>query len=126
MSLLLASIFVAHAELVVRVDEPKQLGQKTIIKLTMKNTFKESIESARAQVFLLDSQGKVVSQTVRWAIGGTKDKPPLAPDKEATFNFVLPNDKPFKTPKVSFSRVILQGGKLADVTKDVQIQTATP
>jgi hypothetical protein len=82
------------------------------------------VESARAQVFLINDQGKVVGQAARWVIGGTKDKPALSPDKETTFNFVVQTDKPFKKSKVSFTRVVLEGGKLADVNKEVQIQNA--
>jgi hypothetical protein len=86
-------------------------GQKTVIRLTMKNTFTEKSESARAQVLLINDKGNVVGHAVRWVIGGTKDKPALAPDAEITFDFVVETDKPFTTNKVSFTRVILEGGK---------------
>jgi hypothetical protein len=105
------------AELIVKVDEPKTTGNKTVIKLTFKNTFKERVESARATVFLLDDQGKVVGQAVQWVIGGTKDNPPLAPDAAATYNFVIAPDRPFTKTKVTLNRIVLEGGKLADVTK---------
>ncbi len=87
----------------------------------MRNTGKEKIECSRAEVFLLDDQGKVVGRGARWVIGGTKDKPGLSPDKETTFDFVVQIDRPFTKSKVSFSRVVLEGGKLADVSKEVQI-----
>ena len=115
----------AQAALTVKVDKPKQVGKKAVIKLTMKNTFTEKIESARAQMFLLDDKGRMVGQAVRWVIGGTQDKPALAPDAETTFNFVVATDKPFRTNQVSFTRLILDGGKLADVTKDVSVAPAT-
>src|SRR4051794_39688016 len=85
----------AEAKLVVKVHEVKTAGTKTIVPITMKNTFKEKVESARAQVFLMDEKGKVVGQAVKWVIGGTKDKPALAPDAETTFNFVIQTDKTF-------------------------------
>ena len=69
----------ARADLIVKVDKPKTVGAKSIVKLTMKNTFKQRIESARAEVFLTDEKGKMVGQAARWVIGGTKDKPNLAP-----------------------------------------------
>jgi hypothetical protein len=50
----------ARADLTVKVSDPKRTGDKVVIKLEMKNTFAEKIESARAVVFLLDEQGKVV------------------------------------------------------------------
>jgi hypothetical protein len=113
---------VAQAELVVKVNEPKTTGSKAVIKLELKNTFTENIESARAVVFLLDDEGKVVGQMTRWVIGGTKDKPALAPDAKTTFNLVVPTDKPFTKTKVSFNRLVLEGGKSVDVSKTVEIQ----
>ncbi len=124
LSLLLVSLSAARADLVVKVGEPKRVGPKTVIRLVMRNTFKEKVESARAQVFLLDEKGKVVGQAVRWVIGGTKDRPALAPEAETTFSFVVNADKPFTTRKVSFSRVVLAGGKLADVRQGVQVEAA--
>jgi hypothetical protein len=53
---------IARAELIVKVDQPKLAGQKAVIKLTMKNTFKEKVESARAQVFLMDGQGRSLAK----------------------------------------------------------------
>jgi|ERR1041385_58211 hypothetical protein len=106
-----------RAELIVKADEPKTTGNKTVIKLTLKNTFQERIESVRATVFLLDDQGKVAGQGVKWIIGGTKDKPPLAADATTTYNFVITSDKPFTKAKVTLNRIVLEGGKLADVTK---------
>src|SRR5437016_9901640 len=105
---LISSLSVAHANLLVTDNEPKTTSGKAVIKLEMKNTFKAKIESARAVVFLFDDQGKVVGQMTHWVIGGTKDKPPLAPDAKTTFSFVVPTDKPFTKTKVSFNRVILE------------------
>lgn len=113
-----------HAALIVMVDSSKQIGKKVVIKLTMKNAFTEKVESARAQVFLLDDKGKITGQAVRWVIGGTKDRPALAPNAETTFNFVVATDKPFATNKVTLTRIVLEGGKLADVTKEVNITPA--
>lgn len=94
--------------------------------MAMRNGFSEKIESARAVVFLLDEQGKTVGQpTTRWVIGGSMDRPGLAAGATNAFHFVIASDKPFATTnltaKVTFSRVVLEGGKLADVTKDVSV-----
>ncbi len=112
---------IAHAALTVKLDAPKQVGKKVVIKLTMKNTFAEKIESARAQVFLLDENGSVTGQAARWVIGGTKEKPPLAAGAETTFNFVILADKPFATNKVTFTRIILEGGKVVDPNQNTSI-----
>lgn len=123
-ALFLATEFV-HAGLTVNVQEPKQMGKKVVIKLTMKNTFSRKIESARAQIFLLDDKGNVMAQAARWVIGGTKDKPALAPNAETTFNFVVVADKHFSTNKVTFTRIILEGGRMANAVTDVSVSPAT-
>lgn len=120
---------IAQAQLAVIVSSPKVVGQKAVVPLAMGNKFTEKIESARAVVFLLDEQGKAVGQpTTRWIIGGSADKPGLAAGATNAFHFVIASDKPFTTTnltaKVTFSRVVLEGGKLADVTKDVSVMEA--
>jgi hypothetical protein len=124
---LLFAVLTTQAQLAVTVSPVKITGQKAIVPLAMRNNFAGNIESARAVVFLLDEQGKAVGQpTTRWVIGGSQDKPGLAAGATNAFHFVITSDKPFATTnliaKVSFSRVVLEGGKLGDVRKDVQIQ----
>jgi hypothetical protein len=126
--ILVAGTFGASATLVVQMSAPKTIGVKTIIKLDLKNTFTENIESARAAVFLLDNQGKMVGQKVQWVIGGTKSKPGLLAGNKKEFNFVITSDKPLNPlnvqARLTFTRLILQGGNLADPKSDVQIQAA--
>src|SRR5881296_2046201 len=115
--LLLLGTVMTHAQLVVTVSPPKIVGQKAVVPLAMKNNLSVKIESARAAVFLLDEQGKALGQpTTRWVIGGSQDKPGLAAGTTNTFHFVITADKPFATTnltaKVSFSRVVLEGGKV--------------
>jgi hypothetical protein len=116
----------AQAQLAVTVAPPKIANQKAVVELKMKNSFAANIESARAICFLLDDQGKMVGESTKWVIGGTKNRPALEPKKETTFNFVITSGQPFTTTnltaKVSFSRVVLEGEKLADPKTDVQIQ----
>jgi hypothetical protein len=122
MSLLLLMQAVGTAALLVKVEPPKQTGAKAVVKITLKNTFEEKIESARATVFLNDAQGKVVAQSTKWIIGGSPDSKPLAPNTTTTYNFVIDTDKSVAAANVIFSRLILEGGKLADVKKDVVIE----
>ena len=75
----------ATAALSVKVDEPKTTGKKTIVKIALKNTFTEKIESARATLFLISDNDKIVGQRTAWIIGGTKDKPPLKPGTTTTY-----------------------------------------
>src|SRR6185369_13007066 len=99
----LASLELAKASISVTVAEPQSTGSKAIVKLTMKNTSTNAVESARAVVFLLDDQGKVVGQRAEWVVGGTKEKPGLAANGTTVFNMVLPADKPFNKAKVTFT-----------------------
>ena len=124
---LLLSTTLAQAQLAVTVPPPKITGSKAVVPLAMKNNFAEKIESARAVVFLLDQQGKAVGQpTTRWIIGNGNTNG-LAAAATNVFHFVINGTQPFTstnlTPKVQFSRVVLEGGKLADATKQV---TVTP
>jgi len=126
--MLLLGTTLAHAQLAVTVAPPKVVGQKAVVPLAMRNGFSEQIDSARAVVFLLDEQGKMVGQGTRWVIGGSQDQPSLAAGATNAFHFVIASDKPFTTTnltaKVTFSRVVLEGGKVADVNKSVQIEHA--
>lgn len=111
---------VVQAKLIVKVEPAKTTGQKTVIKLNLKNTFAQKIDSARAQLFLSNDEGKVVGQATQWVIGGTKEKSALAPEASTTFNFVVTTDKPFTKSKVIFTKIVLDGGKAAD-PKEVDI-----
>ena len=118
----LAGSFAAQAELTVSVGQSNNTPASAIIPLKVKNTFKEKITSARASVFLLNDEGKVVGQSTKWIIGGTKEAPPLAPNASTTYNFVIHTDKPFTKTKVNVGRLILEGGKVVDPRKNVVIQ----
>ena len=125
-AILLACLGEVRAQLAVTVFPPKLARQKAVVPLAIKNGFAEKIESARAVVFLLDEQGKAVGQpTTRWVIGGSADKPGLAVGATNSFHFVIASDKPFTTTnltaKISFSRVVLAEGRIADVIKEVVI-----
>ena len=119
----------ANAQLAVTVSPVKVIGHKAVAPLAMKNDFAQKVESARAAVFLADERGKVVGQATRWVIGGSQDRPGLAAGATNVFHFVITSDKPFTTTnltaRVSFSRVVLEGGKLADIAKDVRVESAS-
>jgi hypothetical protein len=126
--LLLVGAATAHAQLAVTLSPPKVTGNKAVVKFELNNRFTERVESARAACFLLDEQGKIVAQSAHWVIGGGRDKPTLAAGATNAFHFVVANEKPITTTnltaKVQFSRVVLEGGKLADVNKDVIVTPA--
>lgn len=112
----------AQAKLLVKMDEPTRAGKKTVIKLSLKNTFAKKVESARATIFVFDEQDKIVSQSTQWVVGGAEDKPARAPDASTTYNFVLPSDKPFTKTKLIFNRIVLEGGKQVDPSKNAVIE----
>jgi len=123
---LLVCTITTSAQLAVTVSPPKIIGQKAVIPLTLTNNLTEKVESARAMCFLLDDQGKMVGESTKWVIGGTKVQPPLEPKSGTTFNFVITSPQPFTTTnltaQISFSRVLLEGQKIANPKTDVQIQ----
>jgi hypothetical protein len=125
--LILLSLFWAvavQAQLTVSVSPPKTTGGKTLVKLEMLNVFPEKVESARAACFLLDAQGRIVGQSTKWVIAGSKDRPPLEPDKKTSFHFVIETDKTASKAEVVFNRLVLEGGKLADIPFGVKITPA--
>lgn len=115
----------ATAQLAVTVTPPKIIAQKAIVTLALTNNLAVKVESARAVCFLLDGQGKMVGQSTKWVVG--ENHTGLEPKGGATFNFVITSPQPFTTTnlaaKVSFSRVVLDGDKVADVTKAVSVTT---
>ena len=114
------------AQLAVTVSPPKVAGQKAVVQLKMKNDFSDAVKSARAVCFLLDDKGSMAGQSTKWVIG--QNHASLVPKGETTFNFVITSPQPWTTTnltaKVSFSLVVLEGDKLADVRRDVILQTA--
>jgi len=116
----------AAAQFAVTVSPVKITGQKAVVSLAMTNHLAESLESARALCFLLDGQGKMIGQSAKWVVGGSKDRPALEPKSGTTFNFVITSPQPFittnLTAQVSFSRLVLDGRKFANPKTDVQIQ----
>ncbi len=117
---------VASAQLAVNVCPVRITGSKTVVPLRMKNEFAETIESARAACFLLDDNGKVVAHATRWVIGGNKTIG-LPAGTTNSFYFVIGGEQPFTTTnltaKVSFTRLVLEGGRMADPSTQV---TTTP
>ena len=115
---------VSEAQLLVAASPVKAEGNKALVKLDFRNNLTNAVESARATVFLLNGE-KVVGHATKWVIGGTKDKAGLTEGGTNVFFFVFTSDKPFPRTnliaKVNFDRIVLEGGKFADVSKDVVI-----
>lgn len=116
----------SQAQLFVTVSPVKVTGQKAVVPLALKNNFSEKIQSARAVVFLMDEQGRMVGTKTDWVIGGTKERPALESGKETTYNFSITASHPLTstnlTTKITVSQLLLEGGKTVDVNQQVQIQ----
>jgi hypothetical protein len=121
--LLMCPLVAAHGQLAVTVSQPKVTGQKTVVELTITNELTNEVKSARAICLLLDEQGKMVGQSTKWVVG--QNKTHLDPKAESKFNFVITCPQPLAssnlTAKVIFSRIVLDGGKLANVQQDVTV-----
>jgi len=69
----------------------------------------------------------MVGQTAKWVIGGSKDSPALEPKQGSSYNLVITSPQPLittnLTAKVTFSQIILSGGKPADVRQSVVVTT---
>jgi hypothetical protein len=116
----------AKANLLVTIGHTKTVGRKIITCVEFKNAFREKIESARATLFLVDEDGQVLGRATHWVIGGTKNLAGLSSGSTNTFNFVITSNRnlttTYLTPKIHFDRIVLDGGKLADLPKDVTIE----
>jgi hypothetical protein len=127
-SIIILISLAAYAQLEVAVFPIKIAGQKAVVPLTMTNNLNETVESARAICFLLDDQGKVLGQSSEWVIGGLKSHSDLRPKDGVSFNFIVTSSQPFTTTnlttKVSFSRIVFEGGRAADVAKSVNVVTS--
>jgi hypothetical protein len=113
----------ACSQLAVTVSPLKITGNKAVVQLKMKNNLDDAVKSARAVCFLLDDRGKMIGQSTKWVVG--QNKTGLAPGATNSFNFVITSSKPFAstnlTAKLSFTLVVLDGGKLANVQQSVAV-----
>jgi hypothetical protein len=98
----------ASAQISITVGTPKIARQTAIVPLSIKNNLKEPVVSARAVMFLLDSQGKVIGQANRFIIGGDTNHPPLLVGTTNAYHFAIPTSgKPFVTNRLTVTNVRL-------------------
>ena len=101
----------AFANLEVSVASLESASNKTLVKLDTKNTFDQGIKDARAWVFLMDADGKVVGNQAQWIIGGdSSEKEPLKAEDSQTFKVAISTTSKPMTVKVTFSKIILADG----------------
>tara|TARA_B100001093_G_C26246347_1_gene766621 strand:- start:20 stop:433 length:414 start_codon:yes stop_codon:yes gene_type:complete len=111
-----------HANLEVSITEQVSSGNKGLVKLKMANKFDQGIRGARAWVFLMDDEGKVVGNKAEWLVGGTEENLQKSPNglqsgEELETSMVVDTQKPFTKTKVTLSKLILNDGKSVDPRK---------
>ncbi len=108
-----------RANLEVALTSTESTANKSLVKFKAKNTFSQGIQGARAWVFLMDNEGKVVGQKAQWVIGGKKEKDSLEIDNESEYSVVVDTkSKPTQT-KITFSKLILADGSSVNPQKHV-------
>ncbi len=109
----------------ITVDSPKIAGQKALVRLEISNYHNLTVESIRASAFLMESGGKMAAQDSRWIVGGNGSGT-LEPGKTNVYYFVFSAERSLPTnltAKVTVGRLVLEGGRLGDVEKDVTVST---
>jgi hypothetical protein len=117
-------LFATHsgvAELIISVEPTKTVGNKLIFPLKLENSLDQPVESAKAQLFLLDKDGKIIADQSRWIIGGTDKRKPLAAGAEDKFHFVITTDREHVDYRLIVSRLVLAEGKLGNPLKQVKV-----
>ncbi len=75
------------------------------------NGFEQGVKDARAWVFLLDAEGKVLGSRAHWIVGGTAEgREPLASQASDEFLVAVETKVPPVSAKVIFSKIILEDG----------------
>jgi len=114
------------AALIVTVGPPRATGSKALVRMGIKNSSTEKVDSAKATVFLMDGEGRILGQTTRWVIGGAKSFPGLPGRSTTNFNFVITTLKPITTTnltaRVQFNNVIQENSRSLDPLNDVTVE----
>ena len=111
-----------EAQLAVNVFAPRIAGQRAIFPLALSNGFPSTIESARAVMFLLDSEDKVVGQGSRWIIGGDTNRIGLSAAATNIFHFVVPiNGKAFVSQRLTVTTLKVSNNKSANPVTDLKV-----
>lgn len=112
--LLASSVARAQDAVYVRIGELTSESEgQALVALDVKNTMSQSLYAARAWVFLMDDDGKVVGNEAQWIISA-ETSPPLETGKQRTYNLVLPSSGKAATAKVIFSRIVMEDGTTPD------------
>lgn len=124
LTIILFSIFqVAIAQVQFGVTGTSTTPNRTLVTIEAKNEFDQGIENARVWVFALDAEGKVVGQRAVWLKPIHDERllievaNPATPESEErrSFNVVVDTQSEAVSHKMTFSRIIMEDGSLANV-----------
>lgn len=125
LSLLLSCSLQAEFEVSLKPTEDST-PDKSIVTLTAKNSFSQSVKSARAWIFALDESGAVVGQKAAWIIskehrdrGDRSCLPTLDAGETAEIKMSIDTERPATSTKVTFTKIVLADGSLVNPHKQV-------
>lgn len=125
LSLLLSCSLQAEFAVSLKTTEDST-ADKTVVTLTAKNSFSQSVKSARAWVFALDESGAVVGQKSAWIIskeqkarGDHSCLATLEAGETAEIKMAIDTEKPAASTKVTFTKIVLADGSLVNPHKQV-------
>lgn len=125
LSLLLSCSLQAEFEVSLQTTKDST-PDKSIVILTAKNSFSQSVKSARAWIFALDETGAVVGQKAAWIIskvhrerGDHSYLPSLDAGETAKIKMVIDTERPAASTKVTFTKIVLADGSLVNPHKQV-------
>ncbi|MEM0966553.1 MAG: hypothetical protein AAGJ81_10435 [Verrucomicrobiota bacterium] len=92
---------------------------KTVVEFKMENTLNTLIKGARAWIFLMGEDDKVVGNHAQWVVSQDK-KNDLPSGETQTYKMTMPSQGKVTAAKVVFSRIILGDGSTVDPRKIVK------
>lgn len=101
---------------VLYVSDPEVVSNvsgKAVVEFKMENTLDTSIASARAWVFLMGADDKVLGNHAQWVVS-EKQKNKLPSGGSASYTMALESKGEIESVKIVFSRIILGDGRTPD------------
>lgn len=111
-----------HAQEAIFVSKPEVIADdpgRATVEFKMENKLVSPVKGARAWVFLMGNDGKVVGNHAQWVV--SKDKKNTLPAGETqTYKMAMQVQGEVTSAKVVFSRIILEDGSTPDPRKIVK------
>lgn len=119
---ILSTITSLYAQEAIFVSQPEVIANaagRAAVEFKMENKLVAPIQGARAWVFLMGDDGKVVGNHAQWVV--SQDKNNILPAGETqTYKIAMLVQGEVSSAKVVFSRIILEDGSTPDPRKLVK------